>query len=105
VAGPSVESARREWEAGHRRLLDAARDRPRYERLLEQVAVVGDELRRRIGQTFTLSELADAYRAAERWSRDAVAERASVDARPGDLALVEDAAFHLYSRGATDYSP
>jgi hypothetical protein len=101
----SLESARREWEDGHRRLLAAAADRRRHDRLLRQVDVVTDELRRRIGQTFSLADLAGAYRGAEKWSRDAVAERASEQARPEDLALVEAAAFYLYSRGATDYSP
>jgi hypothetical protein len=67
--------------------------------------VLTEELRRRIGQTFTLAELAEAYRGAERWSRDAVADRTYGAAAPADLALVEDAAFHLYSRGAVDYTP
>ena len=101
----SVESARREWEDGHRRLVAAARDRERHERLLAQVEVLTEELRRRVGQTFTLAELAHAYRRAEAWSRDAIADRAPHAARPEDVSLAEDAAFHLYARGATDYSP
>lgn len=100
-----MDSARREWEDGHRRLLAAAPDRARYGRLVAQVDALTDELRRRLGQTFTLEQLAEAYRAAERWSREAVTERAPEEARPGDLALVEDAAFCLYARGATDFSP
>jgi len=82
-----------------------ARDRARYDRLLAQVDALTEELRRRVGQTFTLQDLAEAYRGAERWSREAIAERAPEAARPADLALVEDAAFHLYARGATDFSP
>jgi hypothetical protein len=105
VAAASVESARREWEDGHRRLLGASSERRRHERLLVQVDVVTEELRKRIGQTFTLAQLADVYRTAERWSRDAVADRAGEVSQVADLALVEDAAFHLYSRGAIDYSP
>jgi hypothetical protein len=105
VATAFVDSARREWEEGHRRLLATASDRRRHERLLAQVELVTDELRRRIGQTFTLGELAKAYREAERWSREVLGERGPEDARPEDVSLVEDAAFHLYARGAVDYAP
>jgi hypothetical protein len=94
---------RQEWEEGDRRLEAERGDRPRYERLLEQVGVVTDELRRRVGQTYTLSELASAYRDAERWAREAVEERATSPDWPRDLALVLAAAFHAYQRGATDY--
>lgn len=98
----AVENARQQWATGHRRLGDQAADRNLYLRLLDQVGLVLDELNRRVGQTFTLAELADAYRDADRWLLDVLGSR------PGgvtDLALVEDAAFHVYARGAVDYSP
>ena len=101
----SVESARQEWYEGHRRLQAESRDRDRYERLMVQVEVVTEELRRRLGQTFTLSELAALYPEAERWTREAVARHVAAGGMVGSLALVEDAAFHLYSRGAIDFSP
>jgi hypothetical protein len=101
----ALEHTRREWERGHRRLEAEARDPRRYESLLRQVDVVTDELRRRIGQTFTLAELADAYLGADDWIRDAVAERAPAPGWPRTLATVQDAAFHLYSRGALDFRP
>src|SRR5204862_9680 len=41
----------------------------------------------------------------ERWGRDAVAERAPYEGWPRDVSLVEDAAFHVYSRGAVDFEP
>ena len=66
--------------------------------------MVGDELRKRVGQTFTLAELAAAYGDAERWAREAVEERAPSPGWPRDLALVLAAAFHAYQRGATDYA-
>jgi hypothetical protein len=100
-----VEIARREWEEAHAALERTAVDRMRYERLLGQVEVVGAELRKRVGQTFTLRELAAAYAEADRWSRDAVAELAPAPGWPRDLAVVEGAAFHLYARGALDYEP
>jgi len=94
---------RQEWEEGHR-ALERERDDPRrYERLLEQVEVVTAELRRRVGQTYTLDELALAYRDAERWAREAVEGRAPSSGWPRDLSLVLAAAFFAYQRGAVDY--
>ena len=94
---------RQEWEEGDRRLESERSDRSRYGRLVQQVEIVTDELRRRIGQTYSLEELAAAYRDAERWAREAVEERAPSPGWPRDLALVLAAAFHAYQRGATDY--
>ncbi len=86
--------------------LEAARDdRARYEALLALVEVVLDELRRRVGQTFTLGELARAYAEADRWAREAVADADPPRGWPRDLALVTGAAFHAYARGAADYRP
>jgi hypothetical protein len=102
---PAVESARLEWAESHRLLEAEARDRPQYERLVRQVEAVTDELRRRVGQTFTLAELARVYADAERWTRDAVAESRPPPGWPRTLSLVEGAAFHLYARGASDYAP
>lgn len=101
----SVDAVRQAWEAGNRRLEEHARDRRAYLRLLEQVEVLTDELRRRVGLTFTLAELADAYDAAERWSGDAIGDRAPAPGWPATLSIVEDAAFYRYQRGAIDYVP
>lgn len=101
----SVEIARQEWEEGVRRLEGERDDRRRYARLLEQLEVVGDELRKRVGQTFTLAELAAAYADADRWARPAVEERVPSPGWPRDLSLVLAAAFHAYQRGAVDYVP
>ena len=105
ITEAEVESARRDWEEGHRRLQDEVRRQAARERLLAQVDAVLAELRRRVGGTFTLRELAAAYGDAERWSRDAVAERAAAPGWPRTLSLVEAAAFHEYARGAQDYEP
>jgi hypothetical protein len=94
---------RQEWEEGVRALERARDDARRYERLLAQVEVVTDELRRRVGQTYTLGELAVVYRDAERWAREAVEERAPSPGWPRDLSLVLAAAFFAYQRGAVDY--
>ena len=101
MSAVAVENARLQWEDGYRRLNEHASDRPTYERLLAEVGVVIDELNRRVGQTFTLAELAAAYGDADRWLLEVLP--------PGEgavqLGLVEDAAFHLYARGAIDYAP
>ncbi len=101
----AVELARREWEQGHRGLEAARDDRRRYHRLLAQLELVTDELRKRIGQTYTLGELAESYCDAERWARTLVEERAPTPGWPRDLALVLAAAYHAYQRGAVDYEP
>jgi hypothetical protein len=101
----SVEAVRQEWEEGNRRLEALARDRRAYVRLLEQVDVLTDELRRRVGHGFTLAQLADAYADSERWSRDAIADRAPAPGWATTFSLVEDAAFYHYQRGAIDYEP
>jgi hypothetical protein len=101
----SVQTARVDWERGFAELEAQKSDPRRYGRLLAAVEAVTAELRARIGQTFTLEELADVYAEVDRWGRDAVAERAPYDGWPRDLAVVQDAAFHLYSRGALDFEP
>jgi hypothetical protein len=105
VTEAEVESARREWEDGHRRLHEQAQRTEQPERLLGQVDAIAAELRRRVGGTFTLRELAAAYAGAERWSRAVVADEAPAPGWPRTLSLVEAAAFHEYARGAQDYEP
>ena len=94
---------RQEWEEGNRRLEGERGDRRRYETLLRQIEIVTEELRKQVGQTYSLAQLADAYRDAERWAREIVEERAPSLGWPRDLALVLAAAFHAYQRGASDY--
>jgi hypothetical protein len=96
-----LELARQQWEEGNRRLEEARGDR----NLLAQVEVVAAQLRARVGQTFTLQELADVYAGADRWAQDVLEEARPEDAPPPDAATAADAAFHLYARGATDYEP
>jgi hypothetical protein len=100
-----VQNARVDWERAYAQLEAQKNDRRRYGRLLDAVDAVTAELRVRVGQTFTLEELLEAYATVERWGRDAVAERAPYDGWARDLALVEDAAFHVYARGALDFEP
>lgn len=100
-----IEIARGQWADAHRRLEDLRHERALYDRLLRQVEAVTRELRRRLGEHFTLDELVGEYARAERWSRDAASQVVETAAELEDLALVEDASFHLYARGAVDYEP
>jgi hypothetical protein len=101
----NVELARQHWRAGRRRIEAARADPARYAHLHAEVEVVTDELRRRVGQTFTLAELARAYEGADDWARALLEDARAPDAPPPEAADAADAAFDLYARGATDYAP
>jgi hypothetical protein len=101
----SLEIVRQEWGEGFQRLESARDDNRRYARLLVQLELVGDELRKRVGQTYTLAQLAAAYDDADRWGREVVEERAPSPGWSRDLGTVLAAAFHAYQRGAADYLP
>jgi hypothetical protein len=101
----TVDAARQQWEDGNRRLESQSSDPDLYLRLLEQLEVATEELRKRVGETFTLAELADAYGTSDQWLREAVEERVEAPGWQRHLSVVQDAAFHLYARGATDYTP
>ena len=103
--GVDVESARSDWQDAYRRLEQESGDARLGEPLWQQLEIVSGELRRRVGSRFTLRELALEYRTSEAWVRDVVSERAAAPGWPRTLALVEGAAFHVYSRGAEDYEP
>lgn len=100
-----VEVARFEWEEGTRRLEGAREDRRRYSQLLELLELVLDELRKRIGQTYTVAELVAAYGESDRWAREVLDERAGTPTWARDLTVVLAAAFDAYQRGAIDYEP
>ena len=103
MAADALDLTRHEWEDGHRRLEAARGDSRRYRDLVGQVELVTNELRKQVGQTYTLAELAAAYGDAERWARELIGEQAPSPGWPRDLALVLAAAFHAYQRGAVDY--
>jgi hypothetical protein len=102
-----LETARQQWDEGLRRLEGVGAETARGRHLWLLVEAVVGELRRRVGQTFTLTELVRAYDGAEDWVREVVVDAAPPKARAGirDVALVQDAAFAHYARGASDYRP
>jgi hypothetical protein len=97
--------ARQEWEEGSRQVEAARDDGIRYRRLLELLELVLDELRKRIGQTYTLADLVAAYGESERWARELLEERAPMPGWPRELSVVLASAFDVYQRGAVDYEP
>ena len=101
----ALEATRHEWEHGYRRLEAKASDRALYVQYLAELEIVLDQLRRRLGQTFTLDELVDTYPGADRWVQEALAEHELTRGWPARMTTVIDSAFHLYSRGAVDYRP
>jgi hypothetical protein len=105
VVEADVEIARQQWQAAVRRLEGMRSEPRRYHRLLGQAESLVDELRRRVGQTFTLRQLVDAYRGAESWTMQAIEARDSDAGWERETALVTDVAFHFYARGASDYAP
>lgn len=97
-----LENALFQWEEGWRALQELSSGGPLRRRADRVVDAVRDELRRRIGPTFSAAELADLYGAGTDWCL-AVAEDVSpgIEVDPQSLA---DAAFWIYLRGAGDFA-
>jgi hypothetical protein len=100
-----IELARQQWQDGSRRIERTRSDPALYARMHGLVGVVTAELRRRIGQTYTLAELADIYAAADEWARSALDDAEPDASTPPEVSTIADAAFYLYARGASDYAP
>jgi hypothetical protein len=101
---PDVENAVFQWEEGYRRLQDARAEPALYRALGRTVVAVQNELRKRLGSRFSVSELAAVYREGTDWTLDF-----SMRSRPEDLggwdpSAAADAAFYLYSRQAADFA-
>jgi hypothetical protein len=96
-----LENALFQWEDGYR-ALQALAD-PRRRRLADRVVDgIREELRRRIGPTFSAAELADLYGTGTEWCL-----QIAIDVAPaveGDAQSLADAAFWLYLRGAGDFA-
>jgi hypothetical protein len=96
-----LENALFQWEEGHRALqaVSDPRDRRLADRLIDAVK---EELRRRIGPTFTAAELAELYGRGTDWCLQVAIDVAP--AAESDAQSLADAAFWLYLRGATDFA-
>ena len=101
-----VDLARQQWQDGNRRVEETRPNRERYVELTHQIDLVVAGLRKRVGQVFTLQELAEAYDGADEWARELLEASADPDAPPtAEAGTVADAAFYAYARGAVDYRP
>lgn len=94
----AVENALYQWREGERRIADATE--PAKADLVNATDVVVEELRRRLGSSFVVNELADLYGRDTDWALD-IARR---NAAGTDAASVVDAAFARYVREAKDYA-
>jgi hypothetical protein len=96
-----LENALFQWEEGLRtlRAIESPRERRQADRV---VAAIQDELRRRIGPTFSAAELAELYGRGTDWCLQTALD--AVPALAGDARSLADAAFWLYLRGATDFA-
>jgi hypothetical protein len=101
----AIGTARQDWEHAARELETYKDDARHYRRLLTAVEAVTAGIRARVGQTFTLQELATAYADSDHWAHAAISENAAYDGWPRDVMLATDAAFHAYARGAVDFEP
>jgi hypothetical protein len=104
-AAMSVDHVRSEWETGYRRYGQAVQEDAHPDRLEAQFDVLVAELRRRVGSTFTLGELVRAYADADAWAMQAIEEQALAPGWARTVSTVTDAAFHVFARGAVDYTP
>jgi hypothetical protein len=94
-----IENARFQWDDGERRLRQID-DEPTRADLERATWAVLDELRRRLGSTFTVRELANLYGSGTDWADD-IAQRKGAGS---DSAAVVDAAFNRYAREAANYA-
>jgi hypothetical protein len=94
----ALENALFQWREGEQRLA-AAPEPARADLDLVADAIV-DELRRRLGSSFVLDELADLYGESTDWATELAGRRGAGT----DSAAVVDAAFARYAREASNFA-
>lgn len=99
----AIEYARSRWEEGELRIQRIAADSPKRDTLEEVVDAIMAELERRIGQIFATLELATLQDSSEPWCTSIAHEVAPESPFAWELDTVQNAAFHRYSRRASDY--
>lgn len=99
-----LDNALFQWEEGYARLRELS-SQPRTAGLLNRATeAILDELRRRIGPTFSANQLAELYGHGTDWCLEAARVAMPIDAVDLDPQAIVDGAFHIYLRGATDYA-
>jgi hypothetical protein len=99
-----VDNAIYQWEDGYSRLQAISSDARLYRSVLRVIDSVRDELRRRVGATFTVGELADLYGRGTDWCLEIAAAIGPEQATGWDPQIVTDAAFYMHLRGAKDWA-
>jgi hypothetical protein len=99
-----LDNALYQWEEGYARLRQLSADPRMAGRVNRAVEAVRDELRRRIGPTFSAAELAELYAGGTDWCLEAATRGGAVDTTDIDPQAITDGAFYLYLRGASDYA-
>jgi hypothetical protein len=94
----SLDNALYQWREAERRLADTPE--PARADLEHAVAAVVDELRKRLGSSFVLDELADMYGEGTDWATE-LADRRGAGT---DAVIVADAAFARYAREASNFA-
>jgi hypothetical protein len=98
-----VENAIFQWEEGFRALQAARAGSGSGRALGRTVLAVEDELRKRLGSSFSVAELARLYREGTDWALELTLV-ASEEEPPVETAAAIDAAFYLYMREASDFA-
>jgi hypothetical protein len=99
-----LDNALFQWEEGYRRLRELEAEPRGSRNAAHAVEAIRDELRRRIGPTFSAQELAELYARGTDWCLEAARAAAPMAAVDLDPQAIVDGAFYLYLRGAKDYS-
>jgi hypothetical protein len=94
----ALENALYQWRDGDRRL--AQSNEPARADLDRAADVVIEQLRKRLGSSFLVEELADLYAQGTDWAT----ELAGRNAAGTDAAAVVDAAFARYAREASNFA-
>jgi hypothetical protein len=68
------------------------------------VMAVEEELRKRLGSTFSIKELATLYREDSDWGLELTIQTLPEQSELWDTSTVVDAAFYLYMREAADFA-
>ena len=93
-----------QWEEGANRLQELSSEPRAARSAYRAVEAIRDELRRRIGPTFSAQELAELYGRGTDWCLEVAGRGAPGSAADLDPQAIVDGAFFQYLRGAYDYS-
>ena len=100
----SVQLAREDWRSGERIVERILADPARAPIATSVMRELQKELRRRLGQTYTLAALTALYGDADRWGR-AAAQRVAPEIGWAHDSVFADAACAQAARNARDWKP